>query len=347
MTIDKQSFEKVFEPLKKNSEVAILLQRAPDPDALGAAAGIAMLLKEVFKLNAKTFHFGDVSHPQNKSMKNSLHIPLTKCDTVEDFEHEKYECKIVLDTDYRSTGFQKFGNPQLERCQIRIDHHQMESEHSDFEDVRKVGSTCAIVWEYLKEYKVDLDKHKDTTTALLLGIKTDTLDFTSSNTSDLDMEAYRALLGSVDRSALADIINFPLPGLVFETEAQAYKDRRVTNTTLVSFIGECSSQHRDIIPYIADRFSRMEGVNTVIIMGIIENHLIASVRSIDSRVDVLELCNSTFGKEFSGAKEGSGGTRIPLGPVLECIKDEETKEKVMKEISDNFTERVFSHLGEE
>lgn len=347
MPIDKQNFEKILQPLKKNAEVAILLQRAPDPDALGAAAGFAMLLKEKFKLNVKTFHFGDVSHPQNKSMKNSLHIPLTKCESIDDFDHSKYECKIVLDTDYRSTGFKKLGTPQLERCQIRIDHHQMESEDSDFQDVRSVGSACSIVWQYLREYGVDLNKHTDTATALLLGIKTDTLDFTSANTSDLDMEAYRDLLGSVDRTALADIINFPLPGLVFETEGQAYKDRKVINTTLVSFIGECSSQHRDIIPYIADRFLRMEGINTVVIMGIIESHLIASVRSTDSRVDVFDLCTSAFGKEFSGAKEGSGGTRIPLGPVLGCIKDDEVKERVMKEISDNFTEKILSHLGEE
>jgi len=347
MPIDKKSFEAIFEPLKKNAEVAILLQRAPDPDALGAAAGMAVLLKEKFKLNTKTFHFGDVSHPQNKSMKNILHIPLQKEDKADDFDHAKYECKVVLDTDYQSTGFQKMGNPQLERCQIRIDHHQMESDNSDYEDVRSVGSTCAIVWDYLRQYEVDLGKHTDAATALLLGIKTDTLDFTSSNTSDLDMEAYRNLLGSVDRAALAEIINFPLPGLVFETEAKAYKDKQVTNTTLVSFIGQCSSQHRDIIPYIADRFSRMEGVNTVAIMGIIDNHLIASVRSIDSRVDVHDLCINVFGKEFSGAKEGSGGTRIPLGPVFGCIKDEETKAKVMKEIAEDFTGKVFSCLGEE
>jgi len=347
MPIDKETFDNIFKPLKKNTEVAILLQRSPDPDALGSAAGLATLLKEAFSINTRIFHFGDVSHPQNKSMKNSLHISLRKCDSIDDFDHSKYECKIVLDTDFRSTGFCREEVAGLDKCQVRIDHHQMESEDVDYEDVRSVGSTCSIVWDYLREYDISLDKHTDTATALLLGIKTDTHDFTSVNTSDLDMEAHRDLLGKVDRSVLAGIINFPLPGLVFETEGQAYKDRKVINTTLVSFVGECSSQHRDIIPYIADRFSRMEGINTVVIMGIIESHLIASVRSIDSRVDVFDLCSSAFGKEFSGAKEGSGGARIPLGPVLDCIKDEEVKGRVMKEISESFTEKILSHLGEE
>lgn len=345
MSFDKEKFESIFKPLKKNSNVAILLQRSPDPDAMGAAAGFAVLLKDIFKLNTKIFHHGEISHPQNKSMKNILHIALHDGDQ---FDPGDFHANVILDTDFHSSGFK-------ERCvltgstkaTIRIDHHQMESDDCQYEDVRQVGATCSLVWEYLQDYAVDLKDYSDAATALLLGIKTDTLDFTSSNTSELDMIAYRSLLSCVNRDALSKVNSFPLPKLVFETEAQAFKDKKVRNTTLVSFIGECSAQHRDIIPTIADRFSRMEGISTVVIMGIIDCCLIASVRSIDSRVDVYDLCTHVFGKEHGGAKEGSGGARVPLGPVLQYIQTKETKDQVMEDIINTFSDKVFGFLGEE
>lgn len=340
VVFDKEKFEAIFRPLKKNTSVAILLQRSPDPDALGAAAGFVVLLKEVFKLKAKIYHFGEISHPQNKSMKNVLHIPLYD---GEQFDPSEHSANAVLDTDFHSSGFKTEGVA----CAVRIDHHQMELEDCEYEDVRPVGATCSIVWEYLQEYEIDLKEYADAATALLLGIKTDTLDFTSSNTSELDMIAYRSLLSCVNRDSLSKVNSFPLPKLVFETEAQAFKDKKIRNTTLVSFVGECSAQHRDIIPTIADRFSRMEGISTVVIMGIIDSCLIASVRSTDSRVDVYDLCALVFGKEYGGAKEGSGGARVPLGPVLQYIQDKDIKDKVMDDIVENFSNKIFENLGEE
>lgn len=341
MVLDKEKLETIFRPLKKNTTVAILLQHSPDPDAMGAASGFAVLLKEIFKLNVKIFHFGEISHPQNKSMKNVLHISLHD---GEHFNPEEYPTRVILDTDFHSSGFK---SENCSSCSVRIDHHQMESDDCEYEDVRQVGATCSIIWEYLQGYEIDLKDHQDAATALLLGIKTDTLDFTSSNTSELDMIAYRSLLPCVNRDSLSKVNSFPLPKLVFETEAQAFKDKKIKNTTLVSFIGECSAQHRDIIPTIADRFSRMEGVNTVVIMGIIDCSLIASVRSTDSRVDVYDLCTHVFGKDHGGAKEGSGGARVPLGPVLQYIQDKDIKDKVMEDIIETFSDKVFEFLGEE
>lgn len=336
MSVDKEALDSVFKPLKKNQSVAILVQHSPDPDCIGAAAGFALLLEKVYGLKSNTFHFGKVSHPQNRSMKNILHIALKD---GSEFKPEKAAATVVLDTDLAGTGFK---SEKLQSVDVRIDHHSMDRDKEPkYEDVRPVGSTCSMVWEYLKEFGVKLEEHGDTATAMLLGIKTDTLDFTSSNTSDIDMAAYRALLPCVNQESLARVTNFTLPVALFEMEAEAFEKRETNNTKLVSFIGELKEVNRDIIPTIADRFVRMEGVDTAIIMGLIDSHIVASVRSNNSQIDVIDFCAKVFGKDYSGAKEGCGGARVPLGALYDMLSSDDVKKTVIEEVVTTFKNRIF------
>ena len=48
MTINKEKLDEIFGTLDKDVNVAILLQHSPDPDCMGAAAGMAVLLKHVY-----------------------------------------------------------------------------------------------------------------------------------------------------------------------------------------------------------------------------------------------------------------------------------------------------------
>ena len=341
MDNNKEQMNEIFNGLDSESTVAILVHPSPDPDCLGAAAGMIVLLKEKYNLNAKIFHFGEVSHPQNKTFKNVLHIALSDGN---DFNSDDVSAVIVLDTDLEGSGFK---SDKLQSADIRIDHHQMDRGNNiTFKDVRLVGSTCAIIWDYLKAFEINLDEYKDEATAMVLGIKTDTLDFTSVTTSELDMEAYRSLLPYINKESMAKVIKYPLPKIMFETEARAFREKEIRNTTLVSFVGDVTPHNRDLIPTIADRFSRIDGVSTAVIIGLIDNHLIVSVRSDDARVDVHDLCVNTFGKENAGGKEGSGGARFPLGAAFELLEDKETKEKVKIEVVARLKEKLFEALGE-
>jgi nanoRNase/pAp phosphatase (c-di-AMP/oligoRNAs hydrolase) len=344
MTIDKDKMNEIFGELEKDSTVGILVQQSPDPDCLGAAYGFAILLKQIYGLSSKIYHFGEISHPQNKSMKNILHIPLQD---GSDFNPDDVSATVVLDTDLESTGFK---SETLTKVDVRIDHHAMDrDEEPVLSDVRVVGATCSIIWDYLNEYEINLEDYPNIATALILGIKTDTLDFTSADSSDLDMEAYRALLPYVNKEALARVTKFPLPKEVFELEALAYENKNERGTTLVSFIGELTAHSRDVISTIADRFARMAGINTVVIMAIIENHLQASIRSDDARVDVSDLCTKVFGKKYAGSKPegGAGGARLPLDQSFQYINKKEVKETMVEEIISTFENKVFEVLGEE
>lgn len=346
--IDKIKMDAIFGKDNESSDidltkpVAILLQHSPDPDCLGAARGFAALLQSAYNLSSKIYHYGEVSHPQNRSMINVLHIDLCNGD---DFNTDDHCRVIVLDTDLSSTGFTKRG---IQSVDVRIDHHSMDRDADPLlKDVRlTVGSTCSIVWQYLKEFNVDLKEHADVATALVLGIKTDTSDFTSPNTSELDMEAFRNLLPYVDKTALAKLTKYMLPKIQFEIESKAFAAKEIRETVLVSFIGETNEHNRDVISTIADRFARMDGISTVVVLGVIDSHLIASIRSDDTRVNLSKFVSEVFGKKFGGAKEGAGGARVPLGPAFEFITNVEVKEKVMDEIVAALKEKMFQFLGD-
>jgi len=165
---NKEQMNKIFGELKADSTVGILVHPSPDPDCLGAAAGMSVFLKEIYGLNSKIFHFGEISHPQNKSLKNVLHITLAD---GRDFNPDDVSAVIVLDTDLEGSGFK---TEKLQEVDVRLDHHAMDRGNgAKLKDVRAIGSTCAIVWEYLQAFEVDLEAYKDEATAMVLGIKTD------------------------------------------------------------------------------------------------------------------------------------------------------------------------------
>jgi len=336
---------KVIKDLDKVRPVAILVQPCPDPDCIGAAAGMGLLLKEAFGLDSVIFHTAEISHPQNQSMVNVLGLQLVRAEPA-GFDPAEFSATLVVDTDLTNTGFK---SEKLPSPTIRIDHHDLGNREGIalFCDVRNVGATCSIVWEYLKAYGVGLEKHSEVATALVLGTKTDTADFSTSNTTDLDYEAFRGLIPFVDRDSLAKINNYPIPKAVLEAEAIALESITQRGSVVVSSVGVINAHKRDVIPIVADRFIRIDEVNTVVILGIIGSNLIASVRSIDSRRNVQELCREVFGMEFSGAKHGGiGGARLPLGMASELVRSEAAKEIMSDEITASIAEKVFETLGE-
>ena len=102
MTIDREKMDELFSNLDEGASVAVLTHPSPDPDCLGGAAGISLALSEAYSLNTKIFHYGEVSHPQNKSMKNVLRIQLAD---GRDFKPEDFQAIVVIDTDVEGSGF--------------------------------------------------------------------------------------------------------------------------------------------------------------------------------------------------------------------------------------------------
>lgn len=339
MTIDKNKMNEIFGKLDKDKPVAILTHGFPDPDSIGSSAGMALLLKEVYGLSSKAYHLGSISHPQNKTLKNVLHIQL---EDAKNFKPGSASAIVVLDTDLMGTGLKDI----IGTADLRIDHHLMSrDEVVKLSDVRVVGAASSIVWEYLKEFGIDLNENRTIATAMAIGIITDTNTFTSQNTEALDIDAFRALIQFADKTLMTKILQYPLPKYTFDVEMLAYKEKEVKNTTLFTYIRDVS-QHRDSIATVADRFIRIDGIDSVMVAGLVGNDLVFSVRSDDARIDVDSLIVSIFGRQYGGGKEGCGGATFPLGMGIALIADKKIRESAINEIVNGFKNKLFEVLGE-
>ena len=313
MSEELEKLKKYIEANLDKTDVAIGLHSTPDPDAIASGLGLSRILTHLNpKIQTKILYTGEISHVQNRTMVNVLNIPLVKMDDVEDITAFDIYCTVDC-TPERS--FPK----EITECLITIDHHKNDTKKSEIVDIRHVGSTASIIWEYMNELGIKLDESEDDdsviATALVLGIRTDTQNLVSENTTDLEYRATQSLMPIVNKQHLTSIEDYPIPSYFFDLRSRLdNKDNVFSEGSLfIGGIGYISPSRRDVIPAMADERKRMEGVETAIVFAVVDDHIEVSVRSQSVSVDVNDLCQKIFGKEHGGGKSGAGAAKVPLG----------------------------------
>lgn len=326
-------FDSLFSDV--DSTVGILLHPFPDPDSLGAGYALKWLLEKQYGLETDILYTGEISHPQNRTAKNVLDLRLKQRETI---EQDEYDAFATVDCVPSTSGF----DVEIDAV---FDHHHKDCD-GELVDIRTTGSTCAIIWDYLSEFgfKADSEEAKLVATALVFGILNDTHQLVSENVSQLDIDAHSALIGEISRQDFHDIMQFPLPPYLFDLRVKAAENRHDEGSVLVSGLGVVSPKRRDALPIIADEFLRLEGIETVIVFALIDGYIQASVRSRNSSVNVSSLCEEVFKQEFSGGKAGSGGAKVPVGPLYSADQDEETLEDVWEVAERVFRKRIETYV---
>ena len=326
----------------KKSRIAIVMHDNPDPDSIASALGLAKIL-QIWNTEVKCsfLYSGEISHPQNRTMVNVLNIVLTDIAEIEDVKDE-YDIFITVDV-----LPERCLHKDIE-CLMTIDHHRGDTKRARFDDIRSVGATSSIIWDYMQTEGIELDKsdEKDTVvaTALLLGIKTDTSDLVSDNITDLDFKAYKNLLEHINQRQLSAIINYPIPPHFFELRSNLDQEENIRSDggVFVGGVGYISSSKRDALPALAEERARVEGIETSFVFGIVGEHIEVSVRSVGLSVDVNALCQKLFGKQYAGGKMGAGAAKIPLGfMALDPNVPSEVKSKVWEAVRSRIIDKIF------
>lgn len=331
-----QVIDDLFNDLK--GPIGLLLHSYPDPDAMCAGFAFQWLLDHRWGLDADILYTGEVSHPQNRTAKNVLDIRMDRVsgDGATNEIKSSYDAFVTLDCIPRDTGLDV-------PVDLVIDHHH-QSCNAPVVDIRPTGSTCAIIWGYLDEYDIDLDDcPSEVLTALVFGIDNDTHRLVSENVSELDRTAHAELVHHIDRSTMRSILLYPLPQYLFDLRVRAAEHQYKDGSVLVSGLGILDPSQRDALPHIADEFLRLEGVETVIVFGIVDEHIQASVRSRNSSVNVPTLCQRVFGDRFSGGKSGSGGADVPIGPMYSADDPESLQQEVWEVLERSVRQRIMRH----
>lgn len=317
--------------------VAIVLQNNPDPDALGS--GIALkAICEHLGVPATLLYGGAIGHQENRAFVNLLELTLRQVG-ARDNVHEVLAAYDLVALVEASLPGKNNILPADVVPDIVFDHHQVEEEEirATFKDVRPtIGATSTILTKYVQQLGVEVTPQL--AVGLLYGIRTDTKGFTRGATRD-DMEAATFLSQHADPELLEKIETPPMSSETVDTLGKAIRNREQYSSfilTSVDFVRD-----RDTLPQAADFLLQLEGVNTVIVFGIVEDVIHISARTNDVRVNLGEALEKAFGKQHAGGHAKSAGGQIKLG----IFGDVDEKEALLRLARDAVRKQVLQVLG--
>ncbi len=299
--------------------VLLLVQFDPDPDAIASALAMRILLGRN-KLSAPIASFGRVTRPENQAMLKLLEIEVNQIepDELKDFN------RIVL-LDVQPSRFKDIRFP----VHVVIDHHP-ESETVDcmFKDIRPhYGATSTILTEYLQAG--DIKIHQKLATALLYGIKTDTLLLEREAITN-DLQAFSSLYPMANHRLIRRMERPQLPRGDLSVLSRAFKDARIADDVI--FVHMKNLTREDIVPYIADFCLEVEGIEWAVVSGTYEGNLVISTRNYGYTRSAGEIFRVAF-SEYGSA----GGHRSMAKAVIPLKVLEKKGIKGMRQ----FVKRVF------
>lgn len=335
----------------KSKKFYICSHDNPDPDSLASCYGM-LRITEFFGIeSAEIVYCGEISHPQNRAMQNVLSIPVKKWDkSLENNIIDLEEKPVFVFID--CAGKQKNMSIPFEPS-IAIDHHKTPAAKNTLFIHDEVGSCSTLITDLLlsippnesreiKDYCFDPEKDNtaELATSLAIGIKTDTLDFRSENTTDEDFRAYKFLSKFISDDKFHRVVNYSLPSYIFECEETAWRNKNQNAPNLITGLGFIEESKSDCVPYLADKMMRLQGIQTVMVYAIVGNAIRVSARTVSASIDVNNLLNEVCGDGAGGGKNGSGGANIPLGIFGHNDLEEEDEKKIW-ELTKSCIEKRF------
>ncbi|HYE08053.1 MAG TPA: DHH family phosphoesterase [Planctomycetota bacterium] len=278
----------------------ILMYADPDPDAVGAALGLATLWRTVGAQPAIRYT-GEIHRFQNKLLLTYLREDI---DQLHDDELAQSDLIAVVDA---QPGFWKDAPPP---ARVVIDHHPVRPDtQAEFVDLRPLyGSTSTILTEYLVE--ADIAINRRLATALLYGLASDTDDL-QRHASGADIKAYDALLPRADRSFLARLNKSQVPMDMLDWIAWGISHRVVFDDLIVIHFGVVPTP--DVMVQSADLALLTAGITWVVCAGVHDDRLTVIFRGDGHRQDVGKRAASAFARIGSaGGHKTMGRAEIPL-----------------------------------
>ena len=177
--------------------VYIQTHNFPDPDAIASAYGLQKLLG-MYGVESILCYDGRIDKLSASKMLETFNIQMLPYDSLVS-DMKETDCIICVDTQKHAGNVTDFVGDEI-AC---IDHHPtfVPIEYG-YQDIRITGACATLIAEYFFLSGKELDT--DTATALLYGIKMDTLQFTRGVT-ELDIAMFGFLFPRCNQEKLTDL----------------------------------------------------------------------------------------------------------------------------------------------
>ncbi|MEF8757534.1 MAG: DHH family phosphoesterase [Halobacteriales archaeon] len=316
--------------------LGIIVHENPDPDAIASAAALQAIAHHL-DVEADILYFGDIGHQENRAFVNLLGLELNEWDETGD--GGEYDTIAVVD---HAKATEQSLTVDVD---ILIDQHEPDEDFdADFVDVRpNMSSTSTILTKYVQEF--DMKVSEEVATALLYGIRAETLDF-KRNTTPGDLTAAAYLYPFANHDTLEQVESPSMSPETLDVLAEAIQNRVVQGSHLVSNAGFISD--REALSQAAQQLLHLEGITTSAVFGIADETIYVAARSKDIRVNIGKALHDAYGDigEASGHST-QADAEIPLGIFTGIESSEENRDTLLQLTEEAVTSKLFDAMGVE
>lgn len=195
--------------------------------------------------------------------------------------------------------------------------------------------------KYVQEFDLGLD---DTVaTALLYGIRAETLDF-KRDTTPADLTAASYLYPFADHDTLEQVESPSMSPETLDVLAEAIGNREVNGSYLVSNAGYIHD--RDAPAQAAQQLLNLEGVSTTAVFAIDDERITLSARSKDIRINIRNVLESAFEEHGETVGHSTDATvSIPLGIFTGIETTDDNRETLLALTKQAVRRKLFDALG--
>ncbi len=317
-----------------SDRLAIVTQESPDPDSIASAAALQAIADHL-EVDSDIVYLGDIGHQENRAFVNLLGIELVQWDDTED--RQVYDTVALVD--HATSAEMDLG------VDIIVDHNDpAEGYEPAFVDVRSnMSSTSTIMTKYIQEFDVNVSE--EVATALLYGIRAETLDF-KRDTTPADLTAAAYLYPFANHDTLEQVESPSMSPETLDVLAEAIANRDVQGSHLVSNAGFV--RDREALTQAANHLLNLEGVTTTAVFGIADETIFLAARSKDIRINignVLEDAYNEIGETAGHSTQASA--EIPLGIFTGIEISEDTRETLLGLTEEAVKRTLFDAMGVE
>ena len=323
------------EIIENGESLAILAHRSPGPDSIASAVALQAIANS-HGVEADILYEGEIGHQENRAFVNLLGIELV---SLNETDLDEYDTLALVDC-------AKATDPVVERdVDILIDHFEPEVDYdAAFADVRSnVSSTSTILTKYIQEFDISLSE--EVATALLYGIRAETLDF-KRDTTPADLTAAAYLYPFANHDTLEQVESPSMSPETLDVLAEAIRSREVKGSHLVSNAGFI--RDRDALSQAAQHLLNLEGITTSAVFAIADDTIYLAARSKDIRINIGNVLQDAFAEigEVRGHSTDAS-VEIPLGIFTGLEITGENRDTLLQLTEQAVRSKLFEGMGVE
>ena len=317
--------------------MAIRIYQGPDPDSVASAVAL-QAIADSRDVTADIVYGGEMGHNENRAFVNLLGIELVHGEDPGEDDVE-YDTTAVI-TQQRDL------EPEREAsADIIIDHYEHGHEHdAAFTDIRpNLSSTSTILTKYIQE--LDLTPGESVATALLYGIRAETMEF-KRDTTPADLTAAAYLYPFADHDTLEKVESPSMSAETLDVLAEAIRNREVEGSHLISNAGFVRDQ--DALSQAAQHLLNLEGVSTTAVFALADGVIHLTARSKDIRLDIGQALEDALGETGEVAGHSTEATAaVPLGIFTGIEVSKDNRETLLELTEDAVKTKLFEAMGVE